>query len=108
MATSTKWGRKFLDEHFTPLLDACSHVAIDEYKNSLASWRLDKQQRAAEHDTSRFVRLEEIVDGRLEIILSRYDRRISFNIARSLLPFEVHYLAGIVDPSAAFFSTVLA
>lgn len=102
-------GRQFLDEHFAPFLDKYSHIAADEYKQSLAIWRLDRVQRTAKYDTDRFVRLQEIVDGRLQIILTRYDRRVAFNIARAVLPFELHHLVGVASPLPAdFFGRVLA
>jgi hypothetical protein len=105
---SSNWGRVFLDKHFSPSLDLYSHVAIEEYKQSLAIWRLDKAQRAAEYDTGRFERLQEIVDGRLELLLNRYDRRVAFNIARAIMPFEVYYLVGSAsEPPGDFFGKVL-
>jgi hypothetical protein len=105
---SHNWGRVFLDEHFTPSLDLYSHVAIEEYKQSLAIWRLDKVQRAAEYDTGRFERLQEIVDGRLELILNRYNRRIAFNIARAIMPLELRYLVGSAsEPPGDFFGKVI-
>jgi len=105
--SSEQWGRVFLDEHFIPVLDRLGNVAASEYHSFLGYWQLDRVQRTAKYDTQRFERLLEIIDGRLELVLSQYDRRVAFSVARSIRPVELHFFLSVLDRPAGFHANVL-
>jgi hypothetical protein len=77
-----------------------------EYDAFLALWYRDAGQRDAQYDTQRFARLLEIIDGRLDLLLSRYSRRVVFNISRTIRPDEVRVLLARPDDRPEFFPSI--
>ena len=90
--TEVRWGRAVVEELILPDLARLQAVAADECSVVLRLWRADRQVRSATFDSDRFSRLQELIDGRLQLQLSGQSRRIMFNLLRSLSQAELRVL----------------
>jgi hypothetical protein len=59
-------------------------------------------------DAERFTLLQDIVEGRLHMILHGYNRRILFNVVRSVQPDELRWMLGAPDPEREMAAGVTA
>jgi hypothetical protein len=84
-----------------PQLEPLRDVAAEEYDTVVRLWRADPRVRTAQFATERFERMLEITDGRLQLQLHGLNRRIMFNVARSLSQRELRILAGGDDWDAS-------
>jgi hypothetical protein len=106
-ADQVRWGRAAVEQYILPDLARLQSVAIDEYSIVLRLWRADQHVRSAMFDEDRFERLQELIDGRLQLQLNRQNRRIMFNLLRSLSQAELRVLAGGPDMDGQAISQIL-
>lgn len=90
-----------VEQLILPEFESVRDVAAEEYDAVVRMWHADPQVRTARFDTERFERMLEITDGRMHLHLHGLNRRIMFNVVRSLSQRELRVLAGGKDWDAS-------
>jgi hypothetical protein len=92
-----RWGRTVVEQLVLPDLPRLREAAADEHSIVMRLWHRDQHVRAAKFDVDRFERLRTLADGRLQLHLRGQNRRIMFNVFRSLSLAELRFFVEGTD-----------